>query len=263
LQDARVLLVEDNLINQQVASELLQSLGAHVQIAGSGSAALDLLGRQVFDLVLMDIQMPETDGMEITRRMRQMPQGSGIPIIAMTAHAMTGDREKCLAAGMDDYLSKPIVATQLRDCLLKWVQTGRPNTSSPTTRPAIEWVGDTLDRLAKAMPDFSRDQAVVRLAGNQAKLVELLRLFATTYGQLTDQLQTQLDQGEALAAAGLLHDLHGAAASLGLDRVAQTARALEAELRELPPDQPSAMVTLGPFSTALRYTLDNLNFDTI
>jgi len=258
LQDARVLLVEDNLINQQVASELLESLGAHVQIAGSGQAALDLLGRQVFDLVLMDIQMPETDGLEITRRMRQMPEGSGIPIIAMTAHAMAGDREKCLAAGMDDYLSKPIVAEQLQRCLLKWVRTGR-TTHPAATRPMIEWVGDTLDRLAVALPDFSRDQAVVRVGGNQAKLLELLKLFAATYRDALATLNTHLDQGERAKAMGLLHDLHGAAASLGLDRLAQAGRALEASLRD-PPEGDRPDVTA--FSVALNYTLDTLNTET-
>ena len=261
LKDARILLVEDNLINQQVASELLQSMGAQAQIASNGTAALDLLSREVFDVVLMDIQMPGTDGLEITRQMRQMPQGSGIPIIAMTAHAMTGDREKCLAAGMDDYLSKPIVAQQLRDCLKQWVRPGE-GAGDPTPQPAPESAEAALRRLALAMPDFSGAQAVARVGGKPVKLLELLRLFATTYRGSLDQLRRQVSQGQAQAAASLLHDLHGAASSLGLDRVAEAGRALEATLRD-PLLADPASVKLDDFAGALNYTLATLNTDTI
>ncbi len=179
----------------------------------------------------------------------------------MTAHAMTGDREKCLAAGMDDYLSKPIVAQQLRDCLKQWVRPGE-GAGDPTPQPAPESAEAALRRLALAMPDFSGAQAVARVGGKPVKLLELLRLFATTYRGSLDQLRRQVSQGQAQAAASLLHDLHGAASSLGLDRVAEAGRALEATLRD-PLLADPASVKLDDFAGALNYTLATLNTDTI
>ena len=106
----RILLAEDNLVNQKVAGRLLEKQGHHVTIAGNGREALEQLERESFDLVFMDIQMPEMDGFEATVaiRARERRTGRHVPIIAMTAHAMQGDRDRCLGAGMDDYVSKPI-----------------------------------------------------------------------------------------------------------------------------------------------------------
>jgi len=111
----RILLAEDNLVNQQVAMKLLEKAGHQVNVAGNGLAALRALGQQAFDLVLMDVQMPEMDGLEAAAAIREKERGGEvhIPIIAMTAHAMAGDRERCLAAGMDNYISKPIRAREL------------------------------------------------------------------------------------------------------------------------------------------------------
>jgi CheY-like chemotaxis protein len=113
----RILLVEDNVVNQKVAQQVLtKRLGAHVQLAGNGVEALAVLRRDDFDIVLMDCQMPEMDGFEATRRIREDTNGvrnPTVPIIAMTARAMQGDREECLMAGMDDYIAKPIHAEAL------------------------------------------------------------------------------------------------------------------------------------------------------
>jgi CheY-like chemotaxis protein len=117
----RILLTEDNVVNQRVAQRILEHAGHSVVVAGNGREALAALDKQIFDVVLMDVQMPEMDGLEATAAIRQREKGSGahIPIIAMTAHAMTGDRERCLAAGMDDYLSKPIHSRVLLDLVEK------------------------------------------------------------------------------------------------------------------------------------------------
>jgi two-component system sensor histidine kinase/response regulator len=117
----RILLTEDNVVNQRVAQRILQNDGHIVVVAGNGREALAALDKQIFDVVLMDVQMPEMDGLEATAAIRRREKGSGahIPIIAMTAHAMTGDKERCLAAGMDDYLSKPIHARVLLDLVEK------------------------------------------------------------------------------------------------------------------------------------------------
>ena len=119
-----VLLVEDNLINQQLALRLLEKLGHHVTIAGDGVEALKALHERPFDLVLMDCQMPEMDGYEATRRIRSgqtKALNPNIPVIALTANAMKGDREIALAAGMNDYLTKPLKSAELRSMLYRWM----------------------------------------------------------------------------------------------------------------------------------------------
>jgi two-component system sensor histidine kinase/response regulator len=117
----RVLLAEDNMVNQRLAMRLLQKHGHHVTVVGNGLEALTALAEYAFDLVLMDVQMPEMDGFEATRliRISEQQRGGRTPIIAMTAHAMKGDRERCLAAGMDDYLTKPIHMEELFDAIAR------------------------------------------------------------------------------------------------------------------------------------------------
>ena len=118
----RVLLTEDNVVNQRVALRLLEKAGHHVEVASHGREALAALDRQAFDLVLMDVQMPVMDGFEATAIIRQNEKGTDrhIPIIALTAHAMKGDQERCLAAGMDDYISKPVQPRALLDLVEKY-----------------------------------------------------------------------------------------------------------------------------------------------
>ncbi|GJM23340.1 MAG: hypothetical protein DHS20C15_32550 [Planctomycetota bacterium] len=125
LRSAQVLLVEDNIVNQKVACHMLERFEQRVQVAANGLEALTALQRQRFDLVLMDCQMPEMDGFETTRHIREREQeGERLPIIAMTANALKGDRERCLAAGMDDYLSKPVRPHDLEAMLQRWIGTG-------------------------------------------------------------------------------------------------------------------------------------------
>src|ERR1019366_5838779 len=133
----RVLVVDDNAINQKVALRILQQMGYQPEVAGNGREALDLLDRQPFDFIFMDVMMPEMDGLEATRllRKRQMIGGyvnyeARIIIVAMTAHAMQGDREKCIAAGMDDYLAKPVRPKDVRDMIERWGGKIMPETMS-------------------------------------------------------------------------------------------------------------------------------------
>ena len=122
IRGAKVLLAEDNEINQQVATELLEKAGLIVTIANNGKEAIKAVEGSEFDLVLMDVQMPEMDGLEATECIRKDPRFSNLPIVAMTAQAMTGDREKCIAAGMDDYVTKPIDINELFSALVKWIK---------------------------------------------------------------------------------------------------------------------------------------------
>jgi len=121
-QSGLVLLVEDNFINQQVASELLKSAGYEVVMADNGQIALDLIDTRPFDAVLMDIQMPVMDGLTASKELRKRYSAEQMPIIAMTAHAMSGDREKSLAAGMNAHITKPIVLNELFDTLSYWIE---------------------------------------------------------------------------------------------------------------------------------------------
>jgi len=133
--DARVLVAEDNLINQTVAQRILQTLGCSVEIVPDGGAAIDAVANGGFDLVFMDLQMPETDGLEATVRIREMPGTRGqIPIVAMTANAMLEDRQACLEAGMDDYLAKPIQVKSVGDVLLRWLGRGAVVEPQPCAR---------------------------------------------------------------------------------------------------------------------------------
>jgi CheY-like chemotaxis protein len=119
---------EDNPVNQRVAARLLEKLGHVVTLAGNGREAIQRLASQEFDLILMDVQMPEIDGLEATAAIRRQEQDTGrhVPIVGMTAHAMSGDRERCLASGMDGYLSKPIRSNELRLELEKYTGAGLP-----------------------------------------------------------------------------------------------------------------------------------------
>ncbi len=124
LQNHRLLVVEDNLVNQQVARGRLERMGFDVHVAENGAAALEMLNREHYDLIFMDCQMPVLDGYQATRRIREMEQrgrSRRIPIVAMTAHAMSGDRDQCIRAGMDDYVSKPFNTEELQSILERWL----------------------------------------------------------------------------------------------------------------------------------------------
>ena len=126
LRGARLLLVDDNPINREVAESLLQSAGVTVAVACNGQEALEMLERERYDGVLMDCQMPVLDGYEATRRLRRQPQWQDLPVIAMTANAMVGDREKALAAGKNDHIAKPIRVDEMYGTLARWVRPAAP-----------------------------------------------------------------------------------------------------------------------------------------
>ncbi len=126
----RVLVVDDNSVSQLLMKKLLQRAGCSADIAATGPQAVGMLSQGTYDLVLMDVQMPDMDGYETTRQIRQSPTFGRIPVVAMTAHAMKGDREKCLEAGMNDYLSKPIRASELCEKLRLWLKTEKHSAKS-------------------------------------------------------------------------------------------------------------------------------------
>ena len=147
----RILLAEDNAVNQLLASRLLENQGHNVVTAGNGRAALERLEKETFDLILMDIQMPEIDGFEATAAIRKKEESTGkhLPIIAMTAHAMEGDRERCLAAGMDGYISKPIKAEDLIDAIENLGRSPAVAEAATPAKPREQEPIDTASALAR------------------------------------------------------------------------------------------------------------------
>jgi CheY-like chemotaxis protein/HPt (histidine-containing phosphotransfer) domain-containing protein len=183
-----------------------------VVLAGNGREAVDVLGREPFDLVLMDVQMPEMDGLEATARIRQREQETGrhTPIIALTAHAMKGDRERCLAAGMDEYVAKPIQPQELA--------------------AAIDRLAATRDGVCPPAA-VNREAALERVGGDAGLLGELAGLFLDSYAQQVAELRAALGRGDVPAVQCLAHGLKGALAIFGAAAAVETAQHLEAMAR--------------------------------
>jgi len=232
LPDVRILLVEDNPINQQVATELLEALGVEVTLAASGDEALIILGPRKFDLILMDMQMPGRDGVETTIAIRTELGDARTPIVAMTANAMTGDRERCLEAGMNDYIAKPIDPDKLALTLARWLE-GRTQTSAGRKPPAA--VG-----ARPALPGVDVAFALRNLGGNAELFEQLIDMFVEEHGDSAQSLAQAAAQGEWKRVNALAHALKGAASTLGALGVAEIARALEQAAREAAPDADAA-----------------------
>jgi len=212
----RILLAEDNAVNQRVAVRLLEKDGHCVVVANHGGEAVAALHHDAFDLVLMDLQMPHLDGFEATRRIRENEMASGrhTPIVAMTAHAMTGDRERCLAAGMDDYLSKPVQRAELQR-VLGTVASGM---AAPSTEEIVA---------AETVCIFDRAAALQRLGGDEELLAEISGLFRADGVRLLEEIRTAVADGDAAAVQRAAHGLKGAAGYIGAAPVVDAAEHLE------------------------------------
>jgi CheY-like chemotaxis protein len=229
IRGARVLLVEDNPINQQVACELLQQFGMRVDVAVNGATGVARACSGKYDLVLMDVQMPDMDGFEATRRIRQHPELAELPIVAMTAHAMAGDREKSLSAGMFDHLTKPIDLKRLLGVLLHWIRPGeRPSSGAPAAGQSPEQ--NLLPPALPTIEGFDADRGLLQVGGDERLFVRLLVNFAQTYADADDQLQALLAAGERRRAGILAHSVKGTADTLGAGMLAATAAAIERAL---------------------------------
>jgi two-component system sensor histidine kinase/response regulator len=219
----RVLVAEDNVVNQRVILRLLQKYGHQVRIANHGGEALAELDRGRFDLVLMDVQMPEVDGFAATRAVREREAGTGRrqPIVAMTAHAMKGDRERCLAAGMDDYFSKPIQRTDLLR-ILDWAAA-----LVPGAEPGPSPFGSTRPDPPPAEADLDRAAAVDRLGGDDGLYAELAGLFRADAPKLMADIRRAAGVADAPALARAAHTLKGSAGYVGGTAAAAAAATLE------------------------------------
>ena len=228
----RVLLVEDNEINQQVATELLESVGAVVTIANNGAEAVNLLtsGDQVppFDLIFMDLHMPEMDGITATKVLRSNPRFEKLPIVAMTAHALVEERQRCLDAGMNDHVSKPIDPDKLFATLLRWAKP-RPKPSRTLTESSPRQIDDA------ALPQVTGiniADGLKRVAGNQRLYCELLSQFVNKQTDAATQIAEALDNRDFKLAERIAHTVKGVAGNLGITQVYDVAAKLEKGIRE-------------------------------
>ena len=231
LAGARVFLVEDNDINQQIAVELLQGAGATVSVANQGREAVDLLvnGPQPppFDVVLMDLQMPEMDGYQATARLRSDPRFALLPIVAMTAHATIEERERCLAAGMNDHLSKPIDPENLYQIVERFCRatvTAKRTAAPPV--PAVFPAGNL-----PSVPGLDTRDGLSRVAGNSKLYLKILAQFTEQQGPAPEQIRTALARGDVALAERLAHTLKGVAGNIGAKSVQSAAAALEQLIR--------------------------------
>lgn len=237
---SRVLLVEDNPINQEVALSLLQEVGMLADLAGNGQEALDRARQSAYDLILMDMQMPVMDGLEATRLIRELPGYAATPILALTANAFGDDREQCLAAGMNDHISKPVNPDVLFDKLLCWLPRRQPEGNAPPPEASRAATGaDALLDALRGIPDLDAESGLHNLNHHAAAYGRLLRLFAESHADDAERLRAQLLAGARADARGIAHSLKGAAANLGLVAVRACATDIEAALRDetVPADQ--------------------------
>jgi two-component system sensor histidine kinase/response regulator len=248
----RVLLAEDNVINQRLAMRLLAKLGHVATLADNGAEAAELIRASKetpFDLVLMDLQMPKMGGFEATERIRALERerGTRTPIVAMTAHAMQGDRERCLDAGMDDYVAKPIVFTELARAI---------EATTRSVGPAIEPPPATVSELEV----FDYPAALARMGDDVELFRELAQLFVERVDRYTKALRMAHQEGNAAACAEVAHAYRGAVSNFGAPRVVSALQAIEASVRagKLQPNDPhidDVMLETARFVAALRSIL--------
>ena len=235
LQGLRVLVVEDNRINQQVAAQLLRREGADVQLADDGRQGVDAVAAAAaagtpFDAVLMDMQMPVMDGLAATREIRNGLQLTRLPIIAMTANAMSADRKACLDAGMNDHVGKPFELDHLVHLLLR--RTGRKAGAGGGQRPAGASTTAGPGDNASGPPVLDRAGALQRLGGDERLLDELSAAFVADLAQLLPAWDQELTQADLDAARRRMHSLKSSAASLGALKLSATAVAAEQFCRD-------------------------------
>ncbi len=239
LRGSRVLVVEDNEINREVAFALLTDAGLVVEVAENGRVACErvLHAASHYDLVLMDIQMPEMDGFEATLRIREVWSADRLPIIAMTAHAYDADRKRCLDSGMNDHVAKPVDPAQLIAVLDRWLKP-RPVELIPTVAPAPPGStppgpAEPAAELPASLPPFDLEAGLARLNGKRAMLRRLIIEFADTFDTTIPTLRSQIADGTLRKDAHrLAHTLKGVAGVLEIRAVASAAGAVEDALAE-------------------------------
>ncbi len=249
IRGARVLLVDDNDLNQQVGADLLGDAGLVVEVAENGQVALDMLQqRTAYDIVLMDMQMPVMDGLTATRRIRENPAWEALPVLAMTANAMSGDRDSCLAAGMNGHVAKPIDPDELFSQLLQWVPARGGVTAMAFGREPLAAPVLALEALAR-IEGLDAAAGLRRVLGKPAAYESLLRKFVAGQATAVQSTRSLLAQGQRQDALRAMHTLKGTAGTIGAAPLAQLAEAVEQAIAA-ETDAQALAALLAPVDTA-------------
>ena len=234
---ATLLLVEDNPINQEVARDLLSMASLTVDIASDGVEALEKAARQRYDLILMDVQMPRMDGLEATRRLRQMPEYVAVPILAMTANAFSADRENCLAAGMNDHIAKPVDPEALFDALVRWLsQSGihwQPESFAPRNAPT-DGASASLEKRGTDIIDY--DGLLRRFDGRGEFVARLVSSALDYYTNAPMELDTLITAGDFAGIGRIAHGLKGTSGNLMAARLRDLAQRTQTAVQTGAPD---------------------------
>lgn len=229
VQGAEILLVEDNEINQQVASETLEQAGFYVDIACHGQEALDMLERKVYDCVLMDIQMPIMDGFTATAKIRENAAYKELPILAMTANATKEDRDRSLAAGMNEHIAKPIRPQLLFKALLEWIPHG--DRALPESF-ASDIDSTVVEPLLPDMPGIDVEGGLERMGGNAKSYIKLLGKFSENQRVAISEIREALTSNDQELAERLAHTLKGVSGSIGATELFKSATELESAIKQ-------------------------------
>ena len=211
----RLLLVEDNEINSQVASELLEHVGVQVSVADNGEKAVLMATRGAFDGILMDLHMPVMDGLAATRKIRKETAPSDIPILAMTASVMAGDRERCLEAGMNDHIAKPIQPTNLYETLIRWIGPEASSNQSLDNMAALEHKNESSINDFPSLDGVDVKTGLKYVNGDWNFYLKVLKNIHKRYRDIVEQIQTETDSGSLDAARRLAHTFKGVSGTMG------------------------------------------------
>ncbi|WP_144290024.1 PAS domain-containing protein [Ideonella sp. A 288] len=255
---ARILVAEDNPVNQEVAVELLQSVGMVVDVADNGAEAIARARQGHYDLVLMDVQMPVMDGLQAAQALRTLPETADVPIVAMTADAFGESRQACLAAGMNGHVSKPVDPALLYEALRRWLPT-----RGLTPAPAPSAAAPTAEarQAGASIPGLDMVQALQYLGGRTDVYQRVLRQFAQHYGESIDEVSQGLESGDSAHARAMAHSIRGAAASIGAQALAALAGNLETALADAGSDddlRPAGRVLAQALRATVSAIEDNL-----